>query len=335
MQYKELLSIDNCGHSFLLLENFLIYLNKEGNCFILEIDSSQATQIEGDFQKLEKIDDSTFVMNQGFSSILYEIRKNQEVVLDFKIESVISKFQLATIKSEESRDLCLIRDFKNVLWKINRKRGKFLLFEDGLLLNSKYLDDSILQRFDIQSGELLWELKLNTSYPNENLKIVKLLGEFNGFIYCLLSNSLVLVLSLENGEIIKTIYNERNLDQGDFYRQFADILEFSKNQGKIVQLLNDRLTIIDLKENLVEEHLIAKSINGLVFNGPRVLYNDYIYFYSRSIDSVGRVNISTKEIEILFELEKMNLGQIVTIHPSFNRIALKDVSGKLCLFELV
>ncbi len=304
--YYKINTIQEVGHSFEVINNSIAVISTVGDCYIYESDfRGKNTMFVGGFSDIGAYSNFEFFLNNGFASKLVDINSLMTEDFSFKIDAIYGNRVISSEKvGKERHVISRLKDGK-IEWNISLKFGKFLLLDSNYLYNTKYLDDGIINSYDSSTGVLKWTFnvaRLGTwkDYDGREkaTEISRILGTYKDQLYICLNSGKILVLNIETGEKIIVISNDKNTNQGSFYGIFMKSIELDKENGKLIQLFNQRYTEVELSTyNVKQVHLDDLNEKGLENMAHFVFDSDYIYFTDQYHHILGALNRITLKID--------------------------------------
>jgi hypothetical protein len=308
---KEVLTIDNVGHSFNVVNDSIVVITTEGNCIIYQgVDSGSITNVKGEFSGLGIYSNKEFYLSEGFNSRIINIASLEAINVSFKIEFIRGDRIITSEKQERNRYLISRLRDGAIEWKVPLKRGKHMLLDQRILVISQYLDDGIVCGYDLNDGSLIWTYDVTTldtwqDYDGREkpTQVAKVLGILEDSIYVYLNSGKILNLDIGSGEKISVIENYKNTDQGSFSGMFMNAIELDGGSGKLIQLFNQRYTEVDLSSNVViQQYLDDFKKRGLENMSRFVFDSEHIYFSDKNSQTLGALNRSTKKLDWTIKL---------------------------------
>ncbi len=327
--FRKVLAIDRVGHSFEVINDFISIITTDGNCLIYKNhNKGNYTNIEGMFSGLCFYSGNELFLNEGFTSRVIDINSYNSLKISCKVEIVKGNRIIASEKEERQRYLISRLMNQSTEWKIPLKKGKHILLEQNILVNSKYLDDGVLYGYDLYNGLLIWTFEISRlgkwidyDGTEKKIQVEKLLGSYKGKVYLYLNSGKILLLDIESGKKICVLENDKDSN----YNTFGNSIELDVENNSLVQLAKQDLIEIDLTSSEVSQTPIEAMKSSTLENYSYIPFDsDNIYFTDKNNQTLGALNRKTHKLDWIHKLSQE--GQSQSVQPRYGRI-LKFKNG--------
>ncbi len=127
--FEKVNKVQNVGHSFDIINNFLARISIEGDFLLRELKSNQdCFSINEKFDGLGIYSDEDIYLSQGFVSKVLNINRLKVIDVPYKIET-INRNRIVCSKLEGNHRFLISQNTDGTLdWKVLMKRGKNIFF---------------------------------------------------------------------------------------------------------------------------------------------------------------------------------------------------------------
>lgn len=311
--------IEEVGHSFIELQDKIVYISKYGDCDIFNVHGEKLNSIDGNFAKLDCYSPYEFYLGFDFQSKIVNIEDKVIIDYPFMIQDCDKLRNLCSYRKEGKRYFASVLKSGQIEWERQIKTGKFIKLFKRNFLNSKYLTDSFIGLYSCLTGDELWTFDTTTlgiwidyDKTEKTTEVQRVLGELDDKLYIYLNNGKILILNLLTGDKIDLLENDKNTDQGSFKGRFMSAIQLDKKYSKLIQLFNQRYTEVDIQNKTVSQIHIEDMIrNNLTNMNGFVFDDDLIYFSDRNECKVATLNRKTMQIDwvhTFYENESCEIG---------------------------
>ncbi|HMQ50245.1 MAG TPA: hypothetical protein PKA00_22685 [Saprospiraceae bacterium] len=325
---KDIISIQEVGHSFESVDDILAVIRTDGSCAIYEsFDGKHITYVDGIFSGLGVYSKNEFYLSEGFTSKIVELDSLETIDVPFKVEVILENRIISTEKEERNRYLISRLRGGRIEWKIPLKRGKHIFLGREILINSQYLDDGKINAYNLSKGDVIWNYDTTTlgtwrdyDRNERQTQAAKVLGIHEDKLLILLNSGKVLILNVESGEYITLLFNDKNRK----FDGFGLSIELDTEQAKLIQLANQDWIEVNLNTMKVSQNTIEDMKSLKIRNASPIVYdNQYVYFTDYAHYILGAINRSTLKVDWTYTFTRD--GKSENEQPRYGKhLKLKD-----------
>ena len=363
--------IINDQNIILTKQNILYSINPETNQELAQL------EFEKEIQELIPIDSNELIIFMGKKSKRLDFASWRKID-----DSEFEKYRVSPIKpynnlvfvripdeidnDKEYRGLYSLEQ-RHIIWQSDLVHNPIIL--GGSLFSNNFVDGKV-ERFDLQTGNLLWsqsvvepgrhtEIGLGSKRIIHEGEVDNFLGVYKNILWLVLKNGLLLGLDVESGRILHEIKEPsvfpdtfqliKSQELNFFYSAFSML---DAENGKIFKLFqsNSSGAPVFYHEIDLESAELQLKIEQISFANPDSFYmaggaigfrwpfdSDYIYLCNYRDYQIALFDRRTKKIEWVHEMEvdEKNKSFIIKMKVQGNRWYILDYSKTLYVYERV